>query len=124
MLTSLNPLKSLVLSSYKNLLRAQKNLFKNDFYQLNNAKRYTKEQFLKNKLKTSNSEIQELVDIAKTAEITIKTQIVQGVKKTDSPDETFALNITENTALGDNESIKINGEKNKNKKKLKQVSCK
>ncbi|CAG8444482.1 24760_t:CDS:2 [Dentiscutata erythropus] len=93
-----------VLNAYKYLLKTQKETFNGDFLAISEARRKTREEFLKNKNETDEIEINNQVNQALEAAEFIKSNVIQAVF--DEKANRFKAKITENTELGDNESIK------------------
>ncbi|CAJ0926719.1 13956_t:CDS:2 [Entrophospora sp. SA101] len=94
-----------VLKAYKNLLKVQKITFNGDNYALKEAKRKTWEEFRKNKDEVDIIKINKCIGEAEEVAGILKKNIVQAVL-VDNDQKLFKLNITKDTELGDNESIK------------------
>ncbi|RIB06048.1 hypothetical protein C2G38_2117031 [Gigaspora rosea] len=93
-----------VLNAYKYLLRTQKETFNGDFLAISEARRKTHEEFLKNKDETNEKEINKQINQALEAAEFLKSNVIQAVF--DEKTSRFKAKITDNTELGDNESIK------------------
>ncbi|KAI9094866.1 hypothetical protein DFS34DRAFT_627487 [Phlyctochytrium arcticum] len=105
---STTPLRSQVLRAYKDLLRAQKKTFEADQPQINNARLYTRQQFLERKDEVDPAEVGKLLKTAQQAAVIIRKNIVQGVKKPND-NETYVLKLDEEKEVNSNDTIKMAG---------------
>ena len=90
------------LKSYKNLLRAAQQTFKNDPRVLNAAILKIRSEFKANKLSENR---QELIDLANTTAQMLRRNVVQATEKENNKG-VYVINITKDTELLDNDTIK------------------
>eukprot|EP01097_Dermamoeba_algensis_P005375 TRINITY_DN3419_c0_g1_i1.p1 TRINITY_DN3419_c0_g1~~TRINITY_DN3419_c0_g1_i1.p1 ORF type:complete len:109 (+),score=26.03 TRINITY_DN3419_c0_g1_i1:53-379(+) len=70
-----------VLSSYRNLLRTQQRVFRNDHKTLRAAKIKTREEYLKNAAENDQKKLETLISQAKQTSVFLSTHVFQGHKQ-------------------------------------------
>ncbi|KAI7861306.1 hypothetical protein BDF14DRAFT_1878340 [Spinellus fusiger] len=93
-----------VLYAYRNLLRAQSKLFREDVRTLQAARKETRERFLHHKEDISADKLKSHISLANQVTALLKERVLQGVSV--GNENVFKLRITKDTVLGDNDSIK------------------
>ncbi|KAJ3019671.1 hypothetical protein HKX48_001914 [Thoreauomyces humboldtii] len=100
-------IRSQVLRSYKDLLRAQRKTFANDQPQVAKAHEYTRQQYRSNAGEHDPATLAKLVKTANQAAVIIRKNVVQGVRKEDALDDhTFRLNIDSEKEINSNDTIR------------------
>ncbi|KAI8088869.1 uncharacterized protein BX664DRAFT_331619 [Halteromyces radiatus] len=115
------PSKQAAISAYRHLLKTQKEVFGKDLRAIQAAKRETYARFMQYKDETNTDILDEKLTLAKQVATLLRQNVVQGESK---DGQHFKLNITKDTELGDNDSIK--NSKNihrKGKKRATTTSC-
>ncbi|KAI8339979.1 hypothetical protein BC941DRAFT_419083 [Chlamydoabsidia padenii] len=97
------PSKQAAIAAYRNLLKTQKEVFGNDLRAIQAAKKETYARFMQFKDETNTDILDEKLTLAKQVASLLRQNVVQGESK---DGEHFKLNITADTELGDNDSIK------------------
>ncbi|CAO3610707.1 unnamed protein product [Cunninghamella blakesleeana] len=114
------PSKQAAISAYRNLLKTQKQVFGSDTKAIIAAKKETYARFMQNKDETNTDVLEEKLNLANQVASLLKKNVIQAESNDGS---NFKLNITEDTELGDNDSIKkAKGSHRKGKGKRKAVS--
>ncbi|CAO3621266.1 unnamed protein product [Cunninghamella echinulata] len=90
------PSKQAAISAYRNLLKTQKQVF-------GTAKKETHTRFMQYKDETNTDILEEKLTLANQVATLLRKNVIQAESK---DGEKFKLNITEDTELGDNDSIK------------------
>ncbi|THX12788.1 hypothetical protein D6D13_03984 [Aureobasidium pullulans] len=98
--------KTVVLSTYRNLLRATRIAFQGDQSTLYNSRRFARDSFNKNRgVKAGSIEAEKAVEHAQGVAQILRENVVQGA--TDKEESgAYKLRIHEQTEKGDNESVK------------------
>ena len=91
------------LKSYKNIIRAAQQTFKNDTRVLNAAIDRIRSEFRKNQKIGGNKD--ELVELANITANMLRRNVVQAIEKPDT-NGVYVVNITKDTELLDNETIR------------------
>ncbi|KAI9309342.1 hypothetical protein BJ944DRAFT_226941 [Cunninghamella echinulata] len=97
------PSKQAAISAYRNLLKTQKQVFGNDINAILAAKKETHTRFMQYKDETNIDILEEKLTLANQVATLLRKNVIQAESK---DGEKFKLNITEDTELGDNDSIK------------------
>ncbi|CAI2178714.1 3496_t:CDS:10, partial [Funneliformis geosporum] len=94
-----------VFRAYKQLLKVQRETFNEDTYTIKEAKRKTREEFLKNKDEIDTNKIQECINQANDVASLLQKNVAQA--EIENPSEhIFKIKLHERHELGDNKSIK------------------
>ncbi|KAI9202150.1 uncharacterized protein BJ171DRAFT_515031 [Polychytrium aggregatum] len=96
-------IRSRVLASYKELLRAQQVTFAGDLPQLRASRVHTRNEYIKNKDVADAAQLEQMIKVAQQAATIIRKNIVQGVKSSES--EKFQIRIHEDTEINSNDTI-------------------
>ncbi|KAH0155262.1 hypothetical protein KCU67_g8781, partial [Aureobasidium melanogenum] len=98
--------KTVVLSTYRNLLRATRIAFQGDDSTLYNSRRFARDSFDQNRsIKAGSIEAEEAVEHAQGVAQILRENVVQGATDKEES-ETYKLRIHDHTEKGDNESVK------------------
>lgn len=93
-----------VLSVYRKLLRTITATFASDTTQAAHARATAHTQFMDCRTLVQDKDILAKIKVAEQVEMMLRRNVVRGVKKDDS--ETYVLQITKDTEIGDNDSVK------------------
>ncbi|KAG9519465.1 hypothetical protein KCU99_g4684, partial [Aureobasidium melanogenum] len=98
--------KTVVLSTYRNLLRATRIAFQGDDSTLYNSRRFARDSFDQNRsIKAGSIEAEKAVEHAQGVAQILRENVVQGATDKEES-ETYKLRIHDHTEKGDNESVK------------------
>ncbi|KAG9543976.1 hypothetical protein KCU71_g4343, partial [Aureobasidium melanogenum] len=98
--------KAVVLSTYRNLLRATRIAFQGDDSTLYNSRRFARDSFDQNRsIKAGSIEAEKAVEHAQGVAQILRENVVQGATDKEES-ETYKLRIHDHTEKGDNESVK------------------
>ncbi|KAH0253608.1 hypothetical protein KCU91_g18407, partial [Aureobasidium melanogenum] len=98
--------KTVVLSTYRNLLRATRIAFQGDDSTLYNSRRFARDSFDQNRgIKPGSIEAEKAVEHAQGVAQILRENVVQGATDKEES-ETYKLRIHDHTEKGDNESVK------------------
>ncbi|KAG9953182.1 hypothetical protein KCU81_g6687, partial [Aureobasidium melanogenum] len=98
--------KTVVLSTYRNLLRATRIAFQGDDSTLYNSRRFARDSFDQNRgIKAGSIEAEKAVEHAQGVAQILRENVVQGATDKEESD-TYKLRIHDQTERGDNESVK------------------
>ncbi|ORZ05587.1 hypothetical protein BCR42DRAFT_427930 [Absidia repens] len=100
---STSPSKQAAITAYRQLLKTQRQVFGNDLRAIQAAQKETHARFMQFKDETNTDILDEKLALANQVATLLKQNVVQGESK---DGERFKLNITKDTELGDNDSIK------------------
>jgi hypothetical protein len=100
-----NPLRTQVLSAYRNLLKSRLIVFRGDNRMLDNSLNEIRNQFRSNKYVRDEKEIERMVKDANDAALFLRSSIIQGVKRVD--EQEYRLSLSE-------EQVKMNIDKTVN----------
>ncbi|KAF2458044.1 mitochondrial zinc maintenance protein 1, mitochondrial, partial [Lineolata rhizophorae] len=103
--------KEMALAAYRQLLRSTRVAFQGDEFMLNAARAQARSAFDQNRsLSSGSEEAQKSVDHAGEVAKVLRENVVQGRSVEDGR---YRLRIHEYTELGDNETVKTAGQRNK-----------
>ncbi|XP_060604650.1 complex III assembly factor LYRM7-like [Ruditapes philippinarum] len=97
-----------VLSIFKQLHKTRKSVFKGDTYALGVVREKINEEFRNNKDVNDSQKIEELLTVAKDAEIAVRTNIVQMEYNNDTGN--YKAHITKDTEMFDNKEFDPNAQ--------------
>ncbi|CAD0098825.1 unnamed protein product [Aureobasidium mustum] len=98
--------KTVVLSTYRSLLRATRIAFQGDDSTLYNSRRFARDSFDQNRsIKAGSIEAEKAVEHAQGVAQILRENVVQGATDKEES-ETYKLRIHDHTEKGDNESVK------------------
>ncbi|KAH0365761.1 hypothetical protein KCU65_g5830, partial [Aureobasidium melanogenum] len=98
--------KTVVLSTYRNLLRATRIAFQGDDSTLYNSRRFARDSFDQNRgIKAGSIEAEKAVEHAQGVAQILRENVVQGATDKEESD-TYKLRIHDQTERGDNETVK------------------
>ncbi|KAI4721578.1 hypothetical protein E4T48_02196 [Aureobasidium sp. EXF-10727] len=98
--------KTVVLSTYRNLLRATRIAFQGDHDTLHNSRKFARDSFDQNRgVKAGSIEAEKAVEHAQGVAQILRENVVQGATDKEES-ETYKLRIHDHTEKGDNESVK------------------
>ncbi|KAI8636209.1 hypothetical protein BD408DRAFT_99631 [Parasitella parasitica] len=100
---SMSPSKQAVIQAYRHLLKTQKQVFATDLKSVAAARKETYSRFMQSKDETNTDILEEKLQLAGQVETLLRKNVIQGVPQGNN---TFKLRITEDTELGDNDTIK------------------
>lgn len=98
--------------AFRAILKSAKVTFKDDLPLLVNSSAYTRQKFLENKDVADPKQLDRLLTAANATAHLLRRNVVQGVK---GENDVFRLNIDQHKELNDNETVKINSQKYKEK---------
>ncbi|CAG8437571.1 16981_t:CDS:2 [Funneliformis caledonium] len=105
MVTINNNTRYAVFRAYKQLLKVQRETFKEDTFTIKEAKRKTREEFFKNRDEIDTNKIQECINQANDVASLLQKNVAQA--EIENPSEhIFKIKLHERHELGDNDSIK------------------